>query len=95
MRRGEAISLDLADFDDINLCLYVRGKGHREKTRLTLPPNTRDTLAAWVEVRGREPGALLNPVDRWGYISVLHHLSGEGVRLICASLGAMQSWTGR
>ncbi len=58
LRRGEVVSLDVEDVDLANGTVAVLGKGRTEKTRLTLPEQTKLALAAWLETHGSEPGPL-------------------------------------
>jgi integrase/recombinase XerC len=64
LRRGEAVSLDLADLDLEAGTVAVIGKGKRERLLLTLPPETSTALASWLEVRGQAPGPLFVNLDR-------------------------------
>ena len=76
LRRGEVISLDLADVDLERCAVSVIGKGRSEKELLTLPEPTCNALTAWTEARGSEPGPLFTNVDR----------AGKGQRLTGTSL---------
>lgn len=58
LRRGELVRLDLEDLDLDGNRVAVLGKGKTAKTWLTLPEGARVALAAWLEVRGLEPGPL-------------------------------------
>jgi len=66
LRRGEAVSLDLADVDVDRHTLAVVGKGRLEKTLLSLPVRTLTVLLVWLESRGDQPGPLLTSFDRAG-----------------------------
>lgn len=63
LRRGEAVSLELAHLDDYLESVLVHGKGGVVRT-VPLAPGVRRALRAWLEVRGREPGPLLTPLTR-------------------------------
>src|SRR5205807_4099558 len=78
VRRAEAVALDVADYDPETGALTVRrGKGN--KARVGYATNgARDALAAWLTVRGSEPGPLFAPVDKGGRI-VLRRLTPESV----------------
>jgi integrase/recombinase XerC len=91
MRRGEVVSLALADVDlQLGTVAVVR-KGKREKTTLRLPTATRRELEGWCAVRGSEPGPLFLRTDRDGS---LEPLSGEAVRLIVRRAGAAAGLAG-
>lgn len=65
LRRTEALSLELDDYDAENGALRVRGKGNRE--RLVFPPaGARAALADWLAARGSGAGPLLTRTDRAG-----------------------------
>ena len=76
LRRGEAASLDVADVDLATGRVLVLGKGRRAKVPLELAPATKAALAAWLQVRGTEPGPLFTNVDR----------AGKGLRLTGTSV---------
>ena len=76
LRRAEVVGVDREDLDLEGGTLAVLGKGRTQKVRLTLPGPTREALAAWLAVRGDEPGPLFRPLDR----------SGKGARLSGTSL---------
>src|SRR5262249_58068958 len=64
----------------------VLGKGRTQKVRLTLPGPTREALAAWLAVRGSQPGPLFTSYDRAGKGS--GRLTGSAVYTIVRRLGA-------
>jgi integrase/recombinase XerC len=64
LRRGEVVSLDIADVDLAAGIVQVVGKGRREKTPLTLASPTRQALVAWLAARGNAPGPLFTSFDR-------------------------------
>src|SRR5215831_9019042 len=68
VRRAEAVALDVADYDPESGALTIRrGKGN--KARVMYATNgAREALAAWLAVRGTEPGPLFTPVDKAGRI---------------------------
>ena len=70
LRRSEAVGLDVNDYDRSTGALRVtRGKGN--KARLVYLANGgRAAVAAWVEVRGLDPGPLLLPVSKSGRVTI-------------------------
>lgn len=86
LRRGELVSLDLADADlsPETPAVAVVGKGRTQRERLTVNEPTRRALAAWAEARGAGPGPLFVRLDR-GAVTP-DRLTGEAVRLIVRGL---------
>jgi len=78
VRRAEAVALDVADYDPETGAVTIRrGKGN--KARIMYATNgARDAIAAWLTVRGGEPGPLFVPVDKAGRI-VVRRLTPESV----------------
>src|SRR5262249_20138524 len=66
VRRAEAVRLDVGDLDLQVGTVDVLGKGRAQKARLTLPGPTQEALAAWLAVRGSQPGPLFTSCDRAG-----------------------------
>src|SRR5262249_62342700 len=85
LRRAEAVRLDVADLDLQAGTVDVLGKGRTQKARLTLPGPTRGALAAWLAVRGSQPGPLFTSCDRAGKGS--GRLTGSAVYTIVRRLG--------
>ena len=68
MRIGEAIALDLADFDPDLSVVVVHGKLSKIR-ELPLTPSTTDAISAYVQRRDRPPGRVATPalfVGIWG-----------------------------
>lgn len=84
LRREEVVRLDLADLDLEAGTLLVLGKKRTQKERLTVPAPTREALAAWVAVRGTEPGPLFLNFDRAGKGE---RLTGRSVHRLVRELG--------
>jgi integrase/recombinase XerC len=84
LRRGEVVSLDLEHVELEQRALFVLGKGRTGRARITLPEVTRDGLAAWLKVRGNEPGPLFFALDAHSYGV---RLTGDGVCKIIKALG--------
>jgi integrase/recombinase XerC len=85
LRRGEVVALDLEDVDLAARTIAVLGKGRTAKEPLTIAPSTAAALAAWIEVRGKHPGPLFEPLDH------AHRgrtrLTGAGVYEVVRELG--------
>jgi integrase/recombinase XerC len=64
LRRGEVVSLDLADLDLEAGTVAIIGKGKSEKSNVTLNAPTATALADWVKARGEWPGPLFVRLDR-------------------------------
>lgn len=76
LRRAEVVGLDLQDVDlDAGTIAVVR-KGRTQKVTLSMPGPTQTAVAAWLNVRGSEPGPLFVNFDR----------SKKGCRLTGTSL---------
>ena len=63
LRRSEVVALDLADFEPRDSTLTIAGKGNKERT-MFVTDGVRRALAAWVALRGDQPGPLFCPVTR-------------------------------
>lgn len=64
LRRGEIERLDLDDVDLEGARIWILGKGRMEKEAVTLPAPTARAIAAWIQVRGTDPGPLFRNLDR-------------------------------
>jgi integrase/recombinase XerC len=84
LRRGEVVALDLDDVDTARHAVRVIGKGHTEGEWLTIGHKASEALAAYVAVRGEEPGPLFRNLDRSGPGG---RLTGRSVARIVAELG--------
>ena len=88
LRRGELCRLDLEHVADDFGSLTVLGKGKREPTILSVAEPTAHALRRWIEVRGREPGALFGPVPGCpGRRAPDHRLTGRGLAAIVQRRG--------
>jgi integrase/recombinase XerC len=92
LRRAELCGLDLADVEPgqegLPVAVWIVGKGHREKQRVTVPPATSQLLDAWIGIRGILPGPLFHRCDRKDF-DLNVRLTGESVRLITKRLSTM------
>lgn len=89
LRRGEVCKLDLADVDLPGSRIWIVGKGRVEKVAITLPPQTRAALAAWIDVRGFDAGPLFVRLDNAAEAGAAGRLTGSGVWCIVSGLGTV------
>jgi len=81
LRRGEAVALDLVDYNPSEGSLQVR-KGKGGKSRMVyLPVGAVAAVDAWVKVRGDAPGALISPVIRGGHVNI-RRMTDQAVMVI-------------
>lgn len=85
LRRGEVVSLNLADLDLMAGNLSILGKGRTQRESLTIPEVTKKTLAEWLKIRGNDQGPLFTNFNPAGNKSV--RLSGDGLYKIIRELG--------
>jgi integrase/recombinase XerC len=85
LRRAEVVALDVEDVDLLRSTVSIIGKGHREKTLLSLPAVTRNALAAWLEELGSDTGAVFVHLSR----------SSESARMRVQSLTRLVKDLGR
>lgn len=94
LRAGEAVALDLGDVDqDAEALTIRRGKGRKMRV-VPLATGGAAAIAAWVDVRGPDDGALLASIDRRGNVGA--RLSTRAVQRIVERLAAaagVQPWT--
>lgn len=64
LRRGEVVALDLSDYSTALKELCVRGDQRRKIRIVYAPPGCARALAAWLALRGHEPGPLFLPINR-------------------------------
>jgi site-specific recombinase XerD len=86
LRRAEVVGLDLADCDSATGALRVLGKGNKQRV-VFAPAGTRQALAAWLAVRGTEPGPLLLPVTKGGVV-VLRRMTPGAIAQVVNRLAA-------
>lgn len=84
LRRGEVASLTITDVDLDRKTIMVMGKGRTQKTSMTLPDVTIETLRVWIAIRGTEDGPLFVNFDRAGKGG---GLSDKGIYRIVKGLG--------
>ena len=67
LRRSEAAGLQLADYDPDTGAIRLIGKGNKERKVYAINGGAA-ALNAWIAHRGKEPGPLLQPVNKAGDI---------------------------
>ena len=78
LRRAELVALDVADYTAETGALTIkRGKGRKART-VYATNGTADALAAWLAVRGCDPGPLFVGVNKGGWL-LEGRLSDQGV----------------
>jgi len=82
IRRSEAVTLTLDDYNSTTGCLTVRGgKGNQDRTTYTTN-GAKQALDAWLLVRGSEPGAIFVGINKAGRVSA-RRLTPQAVMHIC------------
>lgn len=64
LRRGEVAALELQHLDLAHGRAHILGKHRRDREWISLPPSALTALAAWLHVRGPEPGRVFRALDR-------------------------------
>lgn len=99
LRRSEVAKLDVADFDPSTGGLQIRG-GKGRKDRLCYLPDVAAALVLeWLQIRGTQPGALLQPVSKSGRIlsrrlsdQAVHYILQQRARLAGISVCSPHDW---
>ena len=86
LRREELAGLDLADYDTETGKLIIRGKGSKERTGYLINGASR-ALADWLALRGSEPGALFQPINKGGRI-LAHRMVPQTIYNLLSKRGA-------
>ncbi len=69
LRRAEAVTVAIGDYEPQSGTLRIIGKGNKERTVYAMH-STRAALNAWMALRGDTPGSLLTPVSQLGAVDV-------------------------
>ncbi len=69
LRRDEAVSLELGDYNADAGELRVQGKGRKQRL-VPVVNGSAKALAAWLRLRGSAAGPILCPVNRWGSVEL-------------------------
>lgn len=81
LRRGEVVGLNLEDFEGERL--FILGKGRSDQEPLSVPPEVRELIEAWIGKRGRHPGPLF---VHFRQTELIDRLSGRSVGRITNGL---------
>jgi integrase len=84
VRRTELASLNREDLDTETGRVLVRGKGRKERVAW-LAPTALPAVRDWLQVRGEQPGPLLNPIRKGGRLQE-RALSAQAVYDLCLKL---------
>jgi len=86
LRCAEVTSLDIGDVDLDGASLAIMGKGHTEKTTITIPAPVSSALRSWIDERGVDAGPLFTNRDRANKGS--GRLGNRSVRRLMRRLGS-------
>ena len=82
LRRSEVVALDLSDYDPEACQLRIRdGKGRKDRI-VYATSGVKHALAAWLAVRGDEPGPLFWPANGRGRSLMARRMSDAAIRLL-------------
>jgi integrase len=79
LRRGEVVGLRVQDVDTAAFAVRAKVKNHAVPQDVYVGPQCMETIAAWLEVRGQEPGPLFIRLDKARDRDALEPLRGEAV----------------
>jgi len=82
LRRAEAVTLELLDYDLASGRLRVGAHGGRKERVFMANDDARTSLERWIAIRGGEPGPLFNPVNKGGRIE-RRKLSEQAIYIAC------------
>lgn len=82
LRRSEAVSLAVEDYDAKRGRLQVRSASSGRLQRFAANDIARIALERWLAARGNFPGALFNPINKGGRIEK-RHLSEQAIYIAC------------
>ena len=95
LRRAEAASLAMEDWDRESGTLLVHGKGRRQRLAYLGMNGAAAAMSGWLAVRGDGPGPIFNPVNKGGKVAEGFPMTGHaiasrvGVRAAAAGLGKL------
>ncbi len=83
LRRAEVVALGVSDYDPESGALIIRGKGNKERSAY-IDDGAAEAMAAWLTVRGEEPGPLFCPITQTGEL-VIRTMTDQAVYSILRS----------
>jgi len=86
VRREELVNLELKDYNPILGELEIRSGKRKSYRKVYLPAMAIAIVEEWLEIRSRQPGALITPVRKGGKVE-LRHMSGDAVLKIVKRRG--------
>lgn len=86
IRRTEAVNLELVDFNPNTGALEIRSGKRKSYRTVYLPSAAIELVSKWLDIRGREPGALLCPIRKGSFIE-LRPMSADAVLKIVRRRG--------
>jgi integrase len=87
MRRAEAVTLDLADYDRATGAISVRTVKEGKDRVIYAPAGSRSALDDWIVVRGEAPGPLFYGLVKGGGL-VVRRLAAQAVAVVCTARGS-------
>lgn len=87
LRRAEAVTLELADYDPQSGQIRVGRDSEGTLRCFAANEHARAALDRWLAIRGHEPGPLFNPVNKGGRIE-LRGLSEQAIYIACQKRAA-------
>lgn len=79
VRRAELVSIDLADFNEDTGKIVIRGgKGNKDRA-VYATEGALMALIDWLDIRGRVPGALFNPINKGGAVQHGRSMTAQAV----------------
>lgn len=86
LRREELAQLELKDYNPLLGELEIRSGKRKSYRKVYLPAEAIAIVEEWLEIRSRQPGALITPVRKGGKVE-LRHMSGDAVLKIVKRRG--------
>ncbi|MEO0934017.1 MAG: tyrosine-type recombinase/integrase [Cyanobacteria bacterium J06641_2] len=78
LRRSEVTNLDLSNFKSRTRSLNIQRSKSNSERILYLPKQAVEVIKQWLEIRGKEPGPLLYPLNK-GHKIIHRRMSDQGI----------------